>query len=205
MLYKHFLFGLLCLGQLFSVAKIIITDRQQHLPLPEEGKEIYQCEYCETTFEDVIPPTGRHTYADSVTKEPTCVTPGIMTHTCKVCGDTYTDEIAATGKHDYQKEEILKQANCTQVGQKKLTCLYCSDFIIENIPAEGHSFTTWSVYKPATTTEPGEERCYCDHGCGEFQTREIPMLPPEEPVPDDGTESTDGTNSVRLRNKRSRK
>ncbi len=44
MLYKHFLFGLLCIGQLFSVAKIIITDRQQHLPLPEEGKEIYSPE-----------------------------------------------------------------------------------------------------------------------------------------------------------------
>ncbi|MBR4462511.1 MAG: M48 family metalloprotease [Erysipelotrichaceae bacterium] len=44
MYYKHILFGLICLSQLFSIIKIIITDRQQHLPLPEEGKEIYSPE-----------------------------------------------------------------------------------------------------------------------------------------------------------------
>ena len=44
MFYKHLLFGLLCLSQLFSIIKIIITDRQQHLPLPEEGQEIYSPE-----------------------------------------------------------------------------------------------------------------------------------------------------------------
>ena len=44
MSYKHLLFGLICLEQLFSIIKIIITDRQQHLPLPEEGKEIYSAE-----------------------------------------------------------------------------------------------------------------------------------------------------------------
>ena len=44
MFYKHLLFGLLCLSQLYGVIKIIITDRQQHLPLPEEGKEIYSPE-----------------------------------------------------------------------------------------------------------------------------------------------------------------
>ena len=35
---------MLCLSQLYGVVKIIITDRQQHLPLPEEGKEIYSPE-----------------------------------------------------------------------------------------------------------------------------------------------------------------
>ncbi len=44
MFYKHLLFGLLFLSQLFSIIKIIITDRQQHLPLSEEGKEIYSPE-----------------------------------------------------------------------------------------------------------------------------------------------------------------
>ncbi len=44
MFYKHLLFGLLCLNQLFGVIKIIIADRQQHQPLPAEGKEIYSPE-----------------------------------------------------------------------------------------------------------------------------------------------------------------
>ena len=44
MFYKHLLFALSCIIHLFGVAKIIITDRQQHQPLPEEGKEIYSPE-----------------------------------------------------------------------------------------------------------------------------------------------------------------
>ena len=44
MFYKHLLFGLICLDQLVSVAKIIITDRKQKEPLPKEGKEIYSPE-----------------------------------------------------------------------------------------------------------------------------------------------------------------
>ena len=154
----------------------------------EEGKEIYKCEYCENTFEDIIPATGKHTYESSVTKEPTCATPGVKTFKCTVCGETYTEDIPVDlNKHEYTKEEVLRHENCTEAGQIKRTCIHCGDFTVETIPPTGHSFTKWTVYRPATTEAPGEERCYCDHDCGMYETREIPQLPPAEPEPADGT------------------
>ena len=141
-----------------------------------------------------MPPTGKHTYESSVTKTPTCATPGTTLFKCTVCGDTDTEDIPIDpNKHEYSKEEILKQANCTDAGQKKLTCIYCGDFIVETLPPIGHSFTKWTVYRPATTEAPGEERCYCDHDCGMYESREIPQLPPEE-VPDDPADPPDGGN-----------
>ena len=161
----------------------------------ENGQEDYwQCRICKRMYsekacenqiqEPVVIPAG-HDLVEVKKVEPTCATPGVKTFTCTVCGDTYTQDIPVDlNKHDYSKEEILIQPNCTDVGQKKLSCIYCNDFIVETLPAVGHSFTTWTVYKPATTEAPGEERCYCDHDCGMYESREIPQLPPEE-IPDE--------------------
>ena len=50
---------------------------------------------CVTVYDD-----HTHSYAEIVTKEPTCIEKGVKTFTCS-CGDTYTEDIPATGIHNF--------------------------------------------------------------------------------------------------------
>ncbi len=114
-----------------------------------------------------------HTYTSEVTKEPTCIEPGITTYTCSKCGNTYTEEIPATGEHSYE-EEVTKQPTCTENGETTYTCSVCGDTYTEEIPALGHDYEE-TITKEATCTEAGEKTYICKT-CGDSYTEEIAAL-----------------------------
>ena len=68
----------------------------------------------------------RHSYTESVTKEPTCTEEGVKTFACD-CGDSYTEAIEATGNHTPGEavEENRVESSCTEAGSYD-EVVYCS-------------------------------------------------------------------------------
>lgn len=94
----------------------------------EKGEKTYTCD-CGDSYTEEIPAKGhhfedgectdcgekdpdyhKHSYTETVTKEPTCTEAGEKTYTCD-CGDSYTEEIPAKGHHFVDDE-------CTDCGEK---------------------------------------------------------------------------------------
>lgn len=94
----------------------------------EAGEKTYTCD-CGDSYTEEIPAKGhhfedgectdcgekdpdyhKHSYTETITKEPTCTEAGEKTYTCD-CGDSYTEEIPAKGHHFVDGE-------CTDCGEK---------------------------------------------------------------------------------------
>ena len=161
----------------------------------ETGEKTYTCD-CGDSYTEEIPAKGhhyedgectdcgekdpdyhKHSYTETITKEPTCTEAGEKTFTCD-CGDSYTEEIAAKGhrygdddkctdcgelnpdhKHSYT-EKVTKEPTCTEKGEKTYTC-GCGDSYTEEIPALGHNFVDGEC-----------DRCHEKDPCSESHTDE---------------------------------
>jgi len=101
-----------------------------------------------------------HSYTTSITKQPTCTSSGVRTHTCS-CGDSYTSTIPATG-HDYSVYHAAKAPTCTDSGYYSYySCSECgakSGYVSR--PATGHDWRTNTSYNCTTNG-----RLYCAN-CG---------------------------------------
>lgn len=64
-----------------------------------------------------------HSYASSVTAQPTCTQPGVKTYNCS-CGSSYTEPIQAKG-HNYAKQIIAPTLE--KQGYTLYTCSICND------------------------------------------------------------------------------
>lgn len=140
----------------------------------EAGEKKYTCD-CGDSYTKVIPAKGhnfidgeckhchekdpnyhKHSYTETITKQPTCTEAGGKTYICD-CGDSYTEEIPATGHHYGDDDKctgcgelnpdhrhnytatITKEPTCTEAGEKTYTC-GCGDSYTEEIPAKGHNY-----------------------------------------------------------------
>ena len=76
-------------------------------------------------------PVHTHSYTRSVTREPTCTVPGIMTYTCTAGDDSYTEQIPATG-HDWEVKQTVhteynQSADLIQQGYTIYRCTVCGE------------------------------------------------------------------------------
>ena len=87
-------------------------------------------------------------YTSEVTKEASCVEPGVITYTC-ACGHTYTEE-TDLAEHTWGEATVTVEPTCTAEGSKAAKCEVCgtSDEAIV-IPALGH---TWSASSKVSST-----------------------------------------------------
>ena len=100
-------------------------------------------------------------------KEATCTEDGYTGDTyCADCDEKIAEgEIIEALGHDYV-ETVMKEATCTEAGEKQLKCSRCDDTKTEEIPAKGHTEVTDEAV-PATCTESGlTEGSHCSV-CGE--------------------------------------
>ena len=126
-----------------------------------EGVKTFTCSNCGNTYTEAIAAKGHNYDGGKTTTEPTCDAEGVKTYTCSNCGNSYTEAIAAIGHkevnggtedahtkcsvcgetlspaHSY-KEEITKEANCTETGVKTFTC-DCGYVYTEDIESKGHT------------------------------------------------------------------
>ncbi len=148
----------------------------------ESGLKTIKCTEprCEAKKTVEIPSTG-HTYGEwIVTKEPTWSEAGRRERICKSCGSVDGEELAAISEgHEHSftgREEIEKEASCTEDGIKLIHCTNekCSATKEIIIPALGHEWSDWIVEKEASCTETGLKKQRCTR-CGEEKTEIIPM------------------------------
>lgn len=142
----------------------------------EVGEKTFTCD-CGDSYTEVIPAKGhhfedgectdcgekdpdyhKHSYTETITKEPTCTEAGEKTYTCD-CGDSYTEVIPATGhhfvdgecehchekdpdyhEHSYDDGVVTKEPTCTEKGEKTFTCSECGHTYTEEISATGHNY-----------------------------------------------------------------
>ena len=141
----------------------------------QPGTAHKKCSLCGELDEATIEvPAYGHSWNDGeVTTPATCEQPGTKTYTCTRCGATETREIAALG-HDYTYVDY-PAATCTTPGTRTYTCRNDETHTYtETIQALGHEFGQWETYIEATQTRDGENRRYCIHGCGEYESKVVP-------------------------------
>ena len=91
---------------------------------------------------------GYHIWdAGTVTKEPTCATPGENTFCCIVCGGTKTELIATVpDAHMWDEGTVTTEASCNDAGIMTYTCIECGATKTEAIDAFGsHDFSDWQM------------------------------------------------------------
>ena len=123
-----------------SDESVLSVDFYGHVVALSEGEaDIYtgygeQTAVCHVTVEKKTNcENGNHTYdAGVITKQPTCIEPGVMTYTCTVCeagtaGHSYTVSIPATGEHyDVDNDGLCDGCNKQMTGGGR--CKYCGQF-----------------------------------------------------------------------------
>ena len=151
-----------CYANTCSTIPALGHDLEYHDGQPatctEAGWNNYEtCSRCEYTTYREIAATG-HTPGAAAT----CTTP----QTCTECGAILVDALGhKTVSH------LGQDATCTEAGWKPYeTCENCDYTTYEEIPALGHSFTSYVSNNDATCTEDGTETAKCDR-CDVTDTR----------------------------------
>ena len=141
---------------------------------------------------EVIPALGHDWGEWETVKEATETEPGLEKRVCSHDNNhVETREIPVkVHEHDFKKIEA-KAATCTEPGNiAYYTCEGCgwnckdrahpgTTWIApgnEIIPATGHDWGEWTVTKPATETEEGQDTRTCSHDESHKETRVVPKL-----------------------------
>ncbi|WP_448915410.1 leucine-rich repeat domain-containing protein, partial [Eubacterium ramulus] len=128
----------------------------------EAGEKVHRCNRCDYSESEEIEAIG-HDYEEVVTTA-TCIEAGYITYTCKVCGDSYTDNKVEALGHDLGEWTVIKEASCTESGEKVRKCSRCDYSETEEIKALGHDYE--AVVTAPTCTEAGYTTYTCKN-CGD--------------------------------------
>ena len=113
-----------------------------------------------------------HVYSEELTKEATCLTPGVKTFTC-ICGDKYTEDIPAKG---HTEATIMgRAATCEEDGLTYgIKCLVCGEVLIDQvtIKSTGHQFGEWETVESGSCEGVGSEKRTCAV-CGLTETNNL--------------------------------
>ena len=116
-----------------------------------------------------------HSYAATVTKQPTCTATGTRAYKCS-CGDSYTEAIPATG-HSYGAYTYNNDATELADGTETAKCSVCGSTDTRTAAgtkiAHVHNYTA-AVTKAATCAEEGVKTYTCS--CGSSYTEPIPVI-----------------------------
>ncbi len=130
------------------------------------GVMVEECSVCHITQITTLPiDTDAHSYYKNgtVTTEPDCINPGVMTYQCKYDRThTKTEEIPALG-HDEGKWEVVTEATCFDDGLEILKCTRCGvELDRMEVGAHGHSMKLVETIPPTDTT-PGYYVFRCEY------------------------------------------
>ena len=137
------------------------------------GRVYLECQECGVQASRTLFATQCQWSEWTVTRQPTCTTPGQRTRTCSV-GVTHGEyqEIPALG-HNHVLTII--QPTCTEYGQRIFTCSDCGDSFSEVYgEPTGHSHIEEVTTYP--TCDYYGERTFTCEDCGDYYTEQIPKL-----------------------------
>lgn len=157
----------------------------------EDGEREFTCTRCQKIRTEKIEATG-HVEVTDAAVEPTCEIPGKTEGKhCSVCNKVLQEakEIPALG-HSWDEGKIIKEATCTEVGEKEFTCTRCQKTRTERIESTGHKEVIDAAVEPTCETSGKTEGSHCEN-CGEIlrAQEEIPATGHVE-VKDEAVEPT---------------
>lgn len=104
-----------------------------------------------------------HNYVLTVTKQPTCTSPGTKLHKCSICGDQYTTEIKSLG---HALVKTVHEASCTSEGYTEAKCSRCGEtFESNHTPKLSHDYQVVGTIMP--TCEDSGKITYKCSMCGD--------------------------------------
>ena len=106
--------------------------------------------------------------------EPTCLEP----KTCTVCGKTMG---SPSKSHQVDQWETVKEATCSEEGERSGVCATCGETITAKITKTSHTEGREEIVKEATDLQQGEIAIICDV-CGEVARVKKYSLTSEEKV-----------------------
>ncbi len=132
----------------------------------EDGYEYYECSRCEAT-ETINTGKGDHSWSTSYSYDEDY-------HWIECLNDGCT-EIKDKEEHNYTIDtELSYSPDCETEGLTVSIC-ECGKLKEEMIPATGHDYGEWEIYKAPTCGQAGEARSYCQNeGCDSYMSYEIP-------------------------------
>ena len=84
----------------------------------------------------------------------------------------------SNGHHAWRRRSVT-EASCTTPGEKVWVCYYCKITYRETIPARGHTWSAWYVWREPTCTSSGEEVRQCTYyNCDAGHPLEKHTIPP---------------------------
>lgn len=116
------------------------------------GINRYYC-HCGEYKTELIEPIS-HNFIETVGQQPTCTEHGYNDWTCSYgCGSQSDSIVIPALGHTSSNETIIKEATCTENGEKTGVCERCGESYTSTIPRTGHT------YSEATCTEA--PTCHC--------------------------------------------
>ncbi|MBE6579888.1 MAG: hypothetical protein E7651_08820 [Ruminococcaceae bacterium] len=123
------------------------------------SKEVICCVYKKTfTVVEKVATECSHSYSETLTTAPTCVTPGLKTFRCTKCQNTYTKTVP-TVEHNYGGWVVSIRPSCVEAGEEKSVCVGCGDEKLRPVPAKGHDYSSQMI--PATCVEGAKIKYTC--------------------------------------------
>ncbi len=142
----------------------------------EDGVKTFTCKNgCGSTYTEAIPAIT-HNYIETVVREGTCITKGLVEYKCENCGDSYS--VREYGEHQLYSSPVRVEPTCDKEGKEGNKCALCNEFVgeVTVIPATSHTEGKWVVDKKATCTSAGSKHKSCK-SCGTvLATEELPAL-----------------------------
>ena len=129
----------------------------------QNGLEVETCSICgEKLAENILNPTGEHTYTKTVVdKEATCTTAGSQHRECSVCGQPEAATVIPAKGHTFVTK-VDKAATCGAAGSQHKECTVCGyKEAATAIPAtNAHKYVT-KIDKAATCGAAGSKHEEC--------------------------------------------
>ena len=94
-----------------------------------------------------------HDYVSSITTQPTCTSPGLMTYTCSKCGSIYTEELSMVD-HIFTYN-VTKEPTCTDPGTRVGVCSVCGTEVVQDLEPLGHDWLATEHTLTAYNLPPG--------------------------------------------------
>lgn len=158
----------------------VVLETVKEATCTETGLKSGVCPDCNQTVEEEIPMIP-HTPGEPEKVPANCTEAGRIITKCTVCGTEISnveDPDAPVLGHDEENatSRIVKDATCTEVGQREIVCGRCEEVIrTEEIPMIPHTETTGKT--PADCTEAGRIITKCTVCGTEISNVEDPDAP----------------------------
>lgn len=141
----------------------------------ESGTERRECAACDVYEQRNAAPLG-HNYIEAVTA-PTCEAQGYTVHTCSRCDDAYTDTYTSALGHALGEWQTVKEASCTENGERRRSCMRCEYYEAEVIAASCASSGFADVPAPENWMHKGIDFCIENGLMGSTSTDSLIFAP----------------------------